>query len=163
MKISGSHEFDAPPAAIYDRLLDPDRLRGCMPGCEKLEKVSESQLEVVLAPPVPTLKGTFEGTVQIRDADPPHSFTMRIEATGKSGFVNADAKIAIESVAGGSKVIYDAEAEVGGLAASAGQRVLAGITRRQVEQMMRCLESGRPGLLARFLIWLDATFKRKKK
>lgn len=163
MKISGEHKFDAPPSEVYERLLDPERLRGCMPGCERLEEVGEGRLEVVLVPPVPTLKGTFEGTVEVLDPDPPNGFRMQIRASGKSGFVNADAKLRIEPDGGQSNVIYDADADIGGLAASVGQRVMVGVTRRQVEQMMRCLESGRPGFWVRVLQWIEGKLGRKRK
>jgi carbon monoxide dehydrogenase subunit G len=161
MKISGQHTFGAPADEVYRRLLDPDRLRQCMPGVERLEAIGDGRLEVRLVPPVPAIKGAFDGTVDIFDQVPPRSFRMKIDATGQGGgFVNATAAMRIEPNGGGSTVHYDADAQVGGPAAAVGQRVLAGISRRQVEQMMRCLDREQPGVLVRLLEWLRARFRR---
>jgi carbon monoxide dehydrogenase subunit G len=110
---------------------------------------------------VPAIKGAFDGTVDIFDQAPPRSFRMKIDATGQGGgFVNATAAMRIEPNGSGSTVHYDADAQVGGPAAAVGQRVLAGISRRQVEQMMRCLDREQPGVLVRLLEWLRARFRR---
>jgi carbon monoxide dehydrogenase subunit G len=166
MKLTGKHEFSAPPQEVYERLLDPDRLRECMPGCERLDPLGEDRFSLRLVPPVPAIKGEFEGTVQILDKAPPQSFRMRIEATGKAGFVNADAHMRIEANGATSTVHYTADAQVGGPAAAVGQRMLTGISRRQVDQMMRCLEAGRGekvGLWARIAAWFRSKFSRSDK
>jgi carbon monoxide dehydrogenase subunit G len=164
MKLSGAHRFEGDPQAVYGRLLDPDVLRRCMPGCERLEEVGDGRFELAFSVPVPAIKGQYTGTVEILDQAPPSSFRMKIEATGKSGFVNADAVMRIVADDAGSTVHYEAEAQVGGPAASVGQRVLTGISRRQVDQMMRCLNRSaapKPGLFARLRAWLRARRQRR--
>ena len=162
MKLAGKHEFSAPPREVYSRLLDPALLRQCMPGCERLEAVGDDRFELTVGVPVPAIKGEFSGTVEIVDQAPPESFGMKIEATGKSGFVSADARMRIEPNGSTSIVHYEADAQIGGPAASVGQRVLTGISRRQVAQMMVCLEAGqrRLSLRARILAWFRAKFQR---
>lgn len=163
MQLSGKHDFAASSQEVYERLLDPSTLRTCMPGCERLEQISADRFELIFSVPVPAIKGQYEGTVEILEQKPPSSFRMKIDATGKSGFVNADARMEIRANGEGSTVHYQADAQVGGPAASVGQRVLTGISRRQVEQMMRCLDRGRPGLLVRILQWLQSKFRSKPK
>ena len=91
---------------------------------------------------------------------------MRIEATGKAGFVSADAHMRIEANGGSTSIVhYHADAQVGGPAAAVGQRVLTGISHRQVDQMMRCLNTGpapKVGLFARIAAWFRAKFGRKQ-
>jgi uncharacterized protein len=160
MKLTGSHQFDAPAEEIYERLLDPEQLRRCMPGCERLEQVDVNRFELDFSVPVPAITGSFKGTVEVVEPNPPTSFRMKINATGNSGFVNADARMRIDPDGDRSTVLYDADAEVGGRAASVGQRVLTGISRRQVEQMMRCLDRGRPGLFVRAIEWIRSRLGR---
>jgi len=38
MKIEGTHQLNAPRARVYELLVDPEVLQGCIPGCERLEK-----------------------------------------------------------------------------------------------------------------------------
>jgi uncharacterized protein len=164
MKLSGTQNFAASPEDAYEALLNPELLRECMPGCESLDPTGPGRFDIVFGVPIPAIKGSFKGTVEILDQKPPESFTMKIEASGKSGFVNADARMRIERDGEASIVHYDADAQIGGPAASVGQRVITGISRRQVDSMMRCLEAkavGRPkklGLWARIKAW----FKRFK-
>jgi carbon monoxide dehydrogenase subunit G len=168
MKLSGTQNFAAPPKDAYEALLNPEFLRECMPGCESLEPTGPGQFDITFGAPIPAIKGSFTGTVQILDQKPPESFTMRVAATGKSGFVNADARMRIEPDGEASIVRYEADADIGGPAASVGQRVITGISRRQVDSMMRCLEAkavGRPkeGLWARIKAWFRSKFKRSEK
>jgi uncharacterized protein len=163
MKLTGNHEFSASAADVYGRLLDPSMLRECMPGCRSLEPVGGDRFEITFEVPVPAIKGTFSGTVEIVDQAPPQSFGMKIDATGQNGFVRAEAGMRIEPNGSGCTVYYDADAQVGGPAAGVGQRVLTGISRRQVDQMMRCLDAGarRPGAFARFRAWLRKLLGRE--
>jgi hypothetical protein len=164
MKLSGRHELTSSADEIYARLLDPDRLRSCMPGCEHLEEVGNDRFNLTFGVPVPAIKGSYTGTVEIVDQRPPSSFRMKIDAKGKHGFVTADARMRIEANgAGGSIVHYEADAEIGGAAASVGQRVITGISRRQIQQMMACMDAPagrRPGLLARVAGWFRRLFNR---
>lgn len=160
MKLSGQHEFSAPASEIYGRLLDPDSLRSCMPGCERLDPVSQDEFSIAMSVPIPAVKGEYEGTVSILDRQPPSSFRMRIEVVGKSGFVNADASMQVEPNGDAASIVrYEADAQIGGPAASVGQRVLTGISRRQVDQMMRCLDrsgASKPSLWSRIAAWFRA-------
>lgn len=163
MKLSGSHKFGLPANEVYDRLLNPTLLRSCMPGCERLEETGDGRFELSFTVPIPALTGSYEGFVDILDRKSPESFRMRIEATGKSGFVNADASLRIEPDGDGSVVHYDTDAQIGGAAAGVGQRVIAGVSRRQIEQMMRCIERQKLGLFARFVAWLFRLFGERRK
>ncbi len=163
MKLTGTYDFSASAEDVYGRLLDPAMLRECMPGCRSLEQIGDDQFALTFAVPVPAIKGEFSGTVQIVDKAPPHSFGMKIDATGANGFVRADARMQIHANGVGCTVHYNADAQVGGPAAAVGQRVLTGISRRQIEQMMRCLDAGvrRPSLFQRFREWLRSLFQRR--
>ena len=41
MKITGSYEFDAPAEIVWESLTNPEKLAGCIPGCEGLEPVGD--------------------------------------------------------------------------------------------------------------------------
>ncbi len=162
MRIAGTQEFGVEPERAYAMLVDPARLRACIPGCRSLEPLTEDRFEVELSVPVPAVSGEYEGTVEILDRRPPSSFRLRVEAKASNGFVSADARMHLEPAGGGTRVRYEADAEVGGTPAAAGQRVLTGITRHQIGQLLGCMEAGRPvGLLARLRAFLRRLFGRR--
>lgn len=164
MKLTGKHEFSSSASDVYGRLLDASVLKQCMPGCRQLEPIGDDRFNLTFSVPVPAITGTFSGTVQIVEKEPAQAFGMKIDATGSNGFVKADARMRIEPNGSGCIVHYDANAQVGGPAAAVGQRVLTGISRRQIEQMMRCLDAGmrRPSLFARLRAWLRSLFRSGK-
>lgn len=163
MRIAGSHSFSAAPAEVYERFLDADALRPCIAGCRRLEAVGDGRFELEMAVPIPAVRGSYAGTMEVLERQPPSGLRLRIEARGDSGFVTADARLRLEADGEGTLVHYEADADVGGPVASVGQRVISGITRRQLEQTLRCLDSGRPaGLLARIRRWLRSLLGRSE-
>ena len=43
MDISGTYEFPAPPARVWDLLMDPAAIASCIPGCSALEPDGENR------------------------------------------------------------------------------------------------------------------------
>jgi carbon monoxide dehydrogenase subunit G len=144
MNISGTHDFPHSREEVFGMFLDPAVLQRSMPGCERLEAVADDRFELSFVVPVPAVKGSYAGTVDVVEKDPPHSLRMRIDAKGKNGFVSADARMRLEPNGSGTTVHYDADAQVGGPVAAVGQRVLGAITRRQLVEMMSTMERSRP-------------------
>ena len=93
MQIQGSVTFDAPPERVWELFNDPEALRRATPGCERLDKVGEDRYEAVMSVGVAAIKGTYKGTIEIRDKEPPHRYRLAIEGSGSPGFVNIDASM----------------------------------------------------------------------
>ena len=159
MNLKGEYTFSSTAEEVYDRLLDPDVLRECMPGCEALEKVGENRFEISFGVPIPAVSGTYDGTIEVVDPIRPSSFTMNIDAKGTGGFVRAEARLEIEPQGPSALVRYEADMHIGGAAASVGQRVITGMSRRQIAQMMMRLDRKKKlGLMARAKEWVARVF-----
>ena len=87
MHIQNSYTFDAPPKAVWDLLVDIDAVAACLPGCESMEPISENKYRAVLTMGIAAITGRYEGTVEMRDLDPPSSYRLVVEGRGKQGFV----------------------------------------------------------------------------
>ena len=94
-----------------------------MPGCEKLELVDGSYLGEIKVKVGP-IQGKFSGKVDLLDQVPPNSYKMVVDGRGAQGFVKATAAITLERDGAGTRVRYDADAQVGGKIASVGQRLV---------------------------------------
>ncbi|HVV81721.1 MAG TPA: carbon monoxide dehydrogenase subunit G, partial [Kofleriaceae bacterium] len=98
-------------------------LAAAMPGCEKLELVDgvfHGDLQVKVGP----ISGKFSGKVQLADQDPPHRYRMIVDGKGPHGFVKANATIELAAEGDGTRMRYDADAQVGGKIATVGQRLV---------------------------------------
>lgn len=134
MKIEGSYDVPAPRQTVWDAFLDPERLRQAIPGCEKLEALGNDEYRAVLKVGVAAVKGTFEGKVRLTDKRAPESYRLAAEGSGGPGFVRADTLISLSEVAGGTRVSYSADVQVGGLIAGVGQRLLGGVSKMMADQ-----------------------------
>src|SRR5262252_245738 len=138
MKLAGDYLFDAPVREVWDALFDPAVLAAVMPGCEKLERVDgryRGELNVKVGP----VQGKFTGTVDLKDTQEPRSYTMIIDGRGAPGFVKANAAVALEPEGAGTRIRYNADAQVGGKVASVGQRLLEASARAIVKQSLEGL------------------------
>src|SRR3989442_8973183 len=134
MKIEGAHDIPAPRQKVWEAFLDPERLRQAIPGCEKLEALGNDEYRAVMKVGVAAVKGTFEGKVRLFDKKPPESYRMAVEGSGGPGFVRGEAAISLSDTATGTRVVYNADVQVGGLIAGVGQRMLGGVTKMMADQ-----------------------------
>src|SRR2546421_1105239 len=134
MKIEGTHDIPAPRPRVWEAFLDPEQLRQAIPGCEKLEAIGEDEYKATMKVGVGAVKGTFEGKVRITDKKAPDSYRMAVEGSGGPGFVRGEAAITLTDNAGGTRVAYSADVQVGGLIAGVGQRMLGGVSKMMTDQ-----------------------------
>jgi uncharacterized protein len=138
MKLAGDYSFEAGIQEVWDALFDPAVLAAVMPGCEKLELVDGSYLGEIKVKVGP-IQGKFSGKVDLSDMVEPKSYKMTVDGKGATGFVKATATIALESIGTGTKVTYDADAQVGGKIASVGQRLVETSAKAIVKQSLEGL------------------------
>lgn len=123
MKLEGDYLFEAQVQEVWSALLDPVVLAAVMPGCEKLELVDGrylGELNIKVGP----VQGKFSGVVELKDVHPPADYTMVIDGRGAPGFVKASARVKLTAEGSGTRLSYDADAQVGGKIASIGQRLV---------------------------------------
>jgi carbon monoxide dehydrogenase subunit G len=135
MKLAGEYKFESKIDDVWDALFDPAVLAAVLPGCEKLELVDGiylGEMSIHVGP----VQGHFAGKVGLSDIDKPKSYTMAVDGRGAPGFVKAVAKVHVEPDGDGTRVYYDADAQVGGKIASVGQRLLDTSARAIVRQSL---------------------------
>jgi uncharacterized protein len=139
MEISDTHNFAATPEEVWALLMDPDAIKACLPGCRELRPIGEDRYHAEMTMGVAAVSGNFSATVTLSDQRPPNSYRLSIEATGKPGFARGTADVFLKRVASGTEVEVKASAEVGGLIARVGQRLIEGVARMTVARFFGCL------------------------
>jgi carbon monoxide dehydrogenase subunit G len=139
--IEGSYTLNAPRQRVWEILLDANIMAQCMPGCESMNEVAPDQFEAVMKVGVASVKGTYKGKVAIKDKQAPTHYVLSGEGQGGPGFMRGDLTIDLEEQDGKTLLKYRADAQVGGLIAAIGQRMLNGVTRMMVEQFFKKMES----------------------
>lgn len=135
LNMSGEFVLPADRQTVWTKLNDPDVLKTCIPGCEEFNAEGDSYKAVakVKIGPVST---RFKGTVTLSDLDPPNSYRISGQGDGGiSGFAKGGAKVRLEDASeGGTKLIYDVEAEVGGKIAQLGSRLIANVAKKNADE-----------------------------
>jgi hypothetical protein len=134
MKLEGAYDVPAPRQKVWDAFFDPERLKEAIPGCDKLEAVGPDEYKATMKVGVGAVKGTFEGKVRLTDKNPPDSYRMAVEGSGGPGFIRGETVITLSDAAGGTRVAYTADVQVGGLIASVGQRMLGGVSKMMADK-----------------------------
>ena len=142
MQITGEQKIAAPREQVYDAMLDPEVLKGALPGCEKLEEVGENEYIATMTIGVAMLKGKYDGKVKITDQNRPESFTMHIEGKGPQGQLGGEGKLNFEDDGeGGTIVKYAGDANVRGTLARIGSRVIQPAAKMIVGKFFESLET----------------------
>ena len=132
MDISGEHRIPAPRQTVWRALNDTDVLRRCLPGCDSLEKVSETEFKGAVTAKVGPVKATFRGGVTLSDLDPPNGYTLSGDGQGAAaGFAKGSARVRLEDDGEGATILhYTVDAQVGGKIAQVGGRLIEGTVRK---------------------------------
>lgn len=126
MDMQGTERIEAPVDAVWKALNDPDVLRQAIPGCESLDKTSETTMVAKVVLKIGPIKAKFEGAVELQNLNPPHSYTISGEGKGGlAGFAKGGADVSLESDGPSATVLtYVVKAEVGGKIAQLGSRLI---------------------------------------
>ena len=124
MKISGAYSVPATRERTYQLLQDPVILAQCMPGTDRLEKLADDEYEMKMKMVIASIGGLFTGKIRLADQNPPDSFRLMVDGTGKIGFVKGEGLLNLAEQGESTQVSYDGDVQVGGTIAGVGQRLL---------------------------------------
>jgi uncharacterized protein len=134
MDITGEQMIALPQQRVWEALNDPQVLKDCIPGCEAMDKVSDTEYRVVLSAAVGPVKAKFNGKLVLSDLNPPNSYALNFEGSGgAAGFGKGDCKVALSPADGGTRLAYSAHATIGGKLAQVGSRLIDGVARKMAD------------------------------
>jgi carbon monoxide dehydrogenase subunit G len=134
VKISGSSTLPVPPERAYEMMQDPEVLAQAMPGCEALERIGPDEYRMKMKMAMASISGAFDGKVRITDQQPPSSFKLVVEGTGKIGFMKGEGVLKLSPADAGTLVSYEGYVQVGGTIAAVGQRLIDATARMMIKR-----------------------------
>jgi uncharacterized protein len=135
LEIKGERKIPAPLLAVWNALNDPDVLRECIPGCDQMEKISDTEYRLGMLAVVGPVKARFSGKLMLSDIVEPQHYALQFEGSGgAAGFGKGSARVTLSSIdATETQLDYAASAQVGGKLAQVGSRLIDGIARKIAE------------------------------
>lgn len=130
--IEGEETIAAPIGRVWAGLNDPDMLKASIPGCQSLEKTSDSEMAATVVLKIGPIKATFSGAVTLSNLDPPHGYTITGEGKGGiAGFAKGGADVTLTEVGPNETLLkYAAKADVGGKIAQLGSRLITSTSKK---------------------------------
>lgn len=131
MDISGEFDIPATRQEVWNALNDPEVLAQCIPGCESIERESDTEFVAKMRAKIGPVKARFESRILLSDLDPPRSYTISGEGKGgPAGFGKGSARVTLTEGGDGTILNYTAEMHVGGKLAQIGSRLVGGAVRK---------------------------------
>ena len=135
MAMTGEHQINASRAAVWAGLNDPEILKQSIPGCEEVNRLSETEMTAQVTAKVGPVKAKFSGRITLSDIDPPNGYTLNGEGQGgAAGFAKGGAKVRLEDAPGGRTLLkYEVHAQIGGKLAQLGARLIDSSARKMAD------------------------------
>ncbi|MES2940659.1 MAG: carbon monoxide dehydrogenase subunit G [Pseudomonadota bacterium] len=138
MDMQGSRALGVTQQQAWEALNDPEVLKACIPGCDKIETTGENQYTVGMALRVGPVSARFAGKIQLSDVQPPESYKLLFEGQGgAAGFGKGSAQVRLAPAETGCELGYVVNAQVGGKIAQVGQRLIDGVARSMAEDFFK--------------------------
>ncbi len=125
MELTGEQLIPAPQAETWAALNDPEVLKACVPGCETIERVSDTEFGIRMTARIGPVSAKFKGKLTIADLDPPNAYSLSFEGQGgPAGFGKGGAKVQLAAEGHSTRLTYQVKANVGGKLAQIGSRLI---------------------------------------
>ena len=140
MKVEGTYTLAAAREKVWAVLNDPGVLARVTPGVKTLDPQGGDTYKATIELGVGPVKGTYDGKVSITDKTPPERMTLRVEGGGRPGTIRATGELRLEEQDGKTVVSYTGDAQITGLIASVGHRLIGGVARQMAGEFFKGVE-----------------------
>ena len=125
MKLTGSYEIKLNKEAVWKALNDPEILKKSIPGCEDFKKNSETHFSTTATNKIGPFNATFTGDIELKDLNPPDSYTIFGEGNSPVGFATGEANVKLIQKDNRITILeYTVNVSVGGKIAQIGSRLI---------------------------------------
>jgi uncharacterized protein len=135
--IDDGFDVDAPVARVWPLLCDIPKVAGCIPNAEITEVVDPSTYRASVAVRVGPVAVKYGATIVVESLDEAtHTATLRVQGDESRGRGGVRASVVSQAVAVGEKthVTLHTDAQISGIIATVGGRLIEGVAKRTVAE-----------------------------
>ena len=138
MDMQATRSLGVTQQQAWQALNDPEVLKLCIPGCDKVEATAEHEYDIGMALRIGPVSAKFKGHIVLSDIVPPASYRISFEGQGgPAGFGKGSAQVQLTPTAAGCELAYTVNASVGGKVAQLGQRLIDGAAKSLAEDFFK--------------------------
>jgi uncharacterized protein len=148
MEMTGEELIALPQQATWDALNDTEVLKDCIPGCDSMEKQSDTEYLLTMTAKVGPVSAKFKGKMTLLEVQAPDSYTLQFEGQGGvAGFAKGSAEVKLAAEGDATRLKYSVKANIGGKLAQVGARLIDGVAKKIAGQFFTAFNqraSGNP-------------------
>jgi uncharacterized protein len=133
---------NAPVQAVWEYLVDPRRVVGCLPGAELTEVVDDRTFNGAVKVKVGTITVSYKGRVRLVEVDAA-AHRVRMQGEGRESTGTGSAKMAMEStvstVDGATEVVVRSDVDVVGRLVQLGRGMIEQVSHQLFQQFAACV------------------------
>ncbi len=134
MEVKGEYQIASDRETVWQALVDPGTLQKCIPGCESMERISDTEFAATVMAAIGPVRARFNTTLTLENLNPPRSYTLVGESkAGAAGFGRGSADVVLTENQDGTLLSYTADFKVGGKLAQVGSRLVLGATKKTAD------------------------------
>ncbi len=138
--VEGEFVFAGPREKVWHLLQDAEVLGKAMPGAMNFAMTGDGRYEGKMRVGIgPVTAAEFTLGVTLSERVAPSRYHMVVEGSGPFGFTRGAAQVELADDAGGTRMKYRAEVQVGGTIAAVGQRLLDSVSKKMTSQGLETL------------------------
>jgi carbon monoxide dehydrogenase subunit G len=134
MEMTGSQALPVVQAIAWEALNDPAILKAAIPGCEQLDRVSETEFVAAVTAAIGPVKAKFKANLSLSEVVAPNAYTIRFDGQGgAAGFGKGDARVLLVPEGQSTRLDYTVKANVGGKLAQIGSRLIDAAAKKMAD------------------------------
>ncbi len=138
MEMTGEYQIAAPRITVWTALNDAEVLKHSLRGCERMERLSDSQMECTMTVKIGPVKVSLDCKINLSEIDPPNGY--RIDGEGKAGpagYVKGGATVTLNDDGDTTLLNYTVDAALAGKLAQMGSRVVDAAAKKLADDFFK--------------------------
>jgi carbon monoxide dehydrogenase subunit G len=141
IKFGGEFEIKRSPEAVYDFLTDPQKFAPLLPDYQSMTQQDATHFTVKVNVGISYIKGAADMKMELTEADRPKRAQYKGQGSAAGGKVAMIARFDLTPAGGGTKVVWQGEAQVFGALASVAGGLLEPLGKKNVRKLIDGLQT----------------------
>lgn len=134
MEFGGEYLLRAARLEVWDALNNTEMLKAAIPGCTRIDWVSDHELEAVVAVNLGVMKPKFTGDLTLSNIEPAVSYTLSGQGRGGLlGLAHGAADITLQDHEKGTKLVFKATGGASGQIMKLGKAIVGSGAQRVID------------------------------
>ncbi len=141
IKFSGEFQVKRTPEEVYDFLTDPSKFAPLLPDYQGMSVQDATHFTVKVNVGISYIKGTADVKMELAQAERPNRAQYKGQGSVAGGNVSLVAGFDLSPVEGGTKVVWQGEAQIFGRLTSVAGGLLEPLGKKQVQKLIDGLQA----------------------